>query len=296
MRRLATSETDVLVIDSEESVLRIEETLLGERHWPCIVLAEYPDREEPLLPTAELRAIVGPEAQICLVAEHFLPRLRATLGSRLAVNQGMARIYWPGLAPDSDEFDHPQVAVLDNEPVESALAEFSSQFDFSRPHIRREIKRIEDLRRMAEQRSARLSRKLQSRQLAASPTARAELVHTAEKHLGDKTLSRALLQAVILLASLPALRDGSKRQQIEAAAQNPKLAQALFRGMMVLASMPVDGSSAREAELNWSLGLPSGALARLMRTLLALGLIERGEDLRGSYRLPQREHPKSLRA
>ena len=276
-------------------MLRLEATLLGERHWPCILLAECPDRDEPLLPAEELRAIVGPEAQICRIAERFLPRLRATLGSRLAINPGMARIYWPDLAPDSDEFDHPQVAVLDTEPVESALAEFSSQFDFSRPHIRREIKRIEDLRRMAEQRSARLS-KLQSRQLATSQAARAELVRTAEKHLGDNTLSQALLHAVILLASLPAPRDGAKRQHIEAAAQNPRLAVTLLRGMMVLASMPLDGSSVREAELNWRLGLSSGALARLMRTLLALGLIERGEDLRGSYRLPQRENTKTPRA
>lgn len=294
MRRLSSPETNVLIVDSEPSVLRLEEALLGERHWPCVVLPDRPDEDGPTLPPEELRAIVGPEAQIYLISEHFLPRLRATLGRRLAVNQGMARIYWPGLASDSDEFDHPQVAVLDIEPVESALAEFSSQFDFSRPHIRREIKRIEELRRMAEQKSAHLSRQLQSRQLAASHTARAELVRAAEEHLGDKRLSQTFLQAVILLAALPAPRDSSKRERIEAATQNPRLATSLLRGMMVLASLPLDGSCAREAEINWALGLPPGALARLMRTLVALGLIEHGDRLMGSYRLLQ--PPRSPRA
>lgn len=290
MRRLTATETNVLVVDSEPSVLRLEEALLGERYWPCIVLVDSPDQDGPMLPLEELRAIVGPEAQIYLIAEHFLPRLRATVGRRLAVNEGMARIYWPGLALDSDEFDHPQVVVLDIEPVESALAEFSSQFDFSRPHIRREIKRIEELRRMAEQKSAHLSRQLNSRPPAApDPIARTELVRAAEAHLGDRRLSQTFLQAVMLLASLPAPCDGSKRERIEAATQNPRLATSLFRGMMVLASLPLDGSCARDAEIK-ALGLPPGALARLMRTLVALGLIDRS---RGSYRLAQRPRPST---
>jgi hypothetical protein len=294
MRRLSASETNVLVVDSEPSILRLEEALLGERHWPCVVLSDRPDQDGPTLPLEELRSIVGPEAQIYLIAEHFLPRLRATLGRRLAVNHGMARIYWPGLASDSDEFDHPQVAVLDIEPLESTLAEFSSQFDFSRPHIRREIKRIEELRRMAEQKSAHLSRQLHSRQLVVpSLTARGELVRVAEEHLGDRRLSQAFLQGVILLASLPAPRDGSKGGRIEAAAENPRLAMSFLRGVMVLASLPIDGSCVREAEIKSALELPPRPLARLMRTLVALGLIERGDHLMGSYRLAQRASPST---
>lgn len=115
--------------------------------------------------------------------------------------------------------------------------------------------------------------------------AREKFRRTAEAHLEDKRLSRALLRAVILLTSLPAPRDGSRAQEIRAAAHGKLVASALLQAAMVLASLPLDGSYLREPELYWRLGLSQDAVRRLVKTLLVLGLIEREDPGSNCYKL-----------
>jgi hypothetical protein len=163
VRPSVASDAGVDLVASKPAVLDLAATLLQERHVPCVVLTELASRRMPVLPLKEVRRIVGADARVYLVTDHCLRGLRTALGSRLAVGRGTARIYWPGFSMASDEFDHPPVAVLEDEPVERSLAEFARQFDFSRPHIRREIKRIDELRTAAEQKNTELKRRLRSK-------------------------------------------------------------------------------------------------------------------------------------
>ncbi len=130
----------------------------------------YPDRTQPVVALAlceeetddialwheELRPIVGEHTQVYFLAPHLLGSLREGLGRKLALLEGSARIWWPGLSTRSDPGDHPLVLALEGESRGDVLAEFARQFDLSRPHVRRELKLIEDARALAEHRLAEI--------------------------------------------------------------------------------------------------------------------------------------------
>ncbi|MHB8241063.1 MAG: hypothetical protein ACYDHN_03640 [Solirubrobacteraceae bacterium] len=95
----------------------------------------------------------------------------------------------------------------------------------------------------------------------------------------------ALLRAVILFASLPAPHNGSRAQEIRTASQERHLVLAVTRALIVLASLPLDGSYKREPELYWGLGISQWPMQKIIRTLVALGVIERGGPKSNYYRL-----------
>lgn len=135
------------VVRTEAGIWALESLLLGERETPVVVLSQSEETLQPVLPAEKVRAIVGPHAVIYyLPGEYLLHHLTVTLGADFAVSRGSVRIFWPGLSSESDPFDHPLIAILDDEPERDALREFARQFDLSRPPVRHEIKLIEDAR------------------------------------------------------------------------------------------------------------------------------------------------------
>jgi hypothetical protein len=156
--RVARDMTDygVTLVRDSQGIAKLAARLFGGRHAPCVVLTQPSERAESVLPLREVRAIAGADALIYLISDELLPEFRRTVGPRLALASGMARIFWPELTLQSDPFDHPLVTILDVELTESALAEFAAQFDLSRPHIRREINMLEALRATLSRENARL--------------------------------------------------------------------------------------------------------------------------------------------
>jgi hypothetical protein len=173
-----------IVVGDEETLARLETALLGEhRDAPCIVLAQRCDDHAPVLPPQRVRAIVGPEPRIYFItSDHLLRKLRMRLGSALMVSRGAVRIFWPGLSVQSEPFAHPLVPVLDDEPLESALAEVARQFDLSRPAVREELKLVEDARAVLEGEVSRLKGDLgeMARQLSQASNQRSEAITRAE--------------------------------------------------------------------------------------------------------------------
>jgi hypothetical protein len=149
---MSDGELDPIVVRDKSALSSIEAYLLSsDREQPVVALTQSLESEEPVLAAIDVRVIVGPDPQIYSVPEEqLLQDLQGVLGRSLALPRGSARVWWPGLTSRSDPSDHPLVLELDGEPDGHMLAELARQFDLSRPRVRREIKLIDDTRRLAE--------------------------------------------------------------------------------------------------------------------------------------------------
>jgi hypothetical protein len=143
---------DPIVVRGRPALRELQGQLLSkDRRQPIVALARSLESNEPVLAASDVRAIVGPEPALYFIGGEYLLRiLQGALGRQLALHRGSARIWWPDLSRRSDPSDHPLVLELDGEPHGHMLAEFAREFDLSRPRVRREIKQVEDIRRMAE--------------------------------------------------------------------------------------------------------------------------------------------------
>jgi hypothetical protein len=125
--------------------------LSGERREPAVALTQSLSMDAPVLAYVHVRGIVGAGPRIYLIQrDHLLRPLQRMLGRRLALAAGDARIWWPGLAVDSDPDAHPLVLYLAGEPERDMLDEFTRQFHLSHPVVRRELKLLDELRALAE--------------------------------------------------------------------------------------------------------------------------------------------------
>ncbi len=154
-RPSALEDSPTIVGDEQELLDLQTHLLLADRAHPVVALACYEEEiESATLWLEEIRPIVGPYTHVYFVDESLLGLLREGLGRKLALTPGSARIWWPGLSTRSDPGDHPLVLALEGESRTDVLAELARQFDLSRPHVRRELKLIEDARALAEHRLA----------------------------------------------------------------------------------------------------------------------------------------------
>ena len=147
-----------MVVEDETELSNLQACVLyPDRTQPVVAIALCEDETDDVaLWHEEMRPIVGEHTQVYFIAAHLLGSLREGLGRKLALLEGSARIWWPGLSARSDPGDHPLVLALEGEGRSDVLAEFARQFDLSRPHVRRELKLIEDARALAEHRLAEI--------------------------------------------------------------------------------------------------------------------------------------------
>jgi hypothetical protein len=154
---LEASDPDYVVVSTVEDLERVSADILGERDRPIVGLTLRLDGQEPVLRSTDIRVVVGAGIRIYLIAEADLLRgLRELLGSRLRLDGGAARIWWPGASARCDPADHPVVVALDGEDYPDTLAEFAQEFDLSRPHVRSRVRVIEDARGFLEHEIARV--------------------------------------------------------------------------------------------------------------------------------------------
>jgi hypothetical protein len=152
-------EDNPVIVCGEAVLLELQTyLLLADRIHPVLALALCEEEQEDCARWhADVRQVVGADARIYFLSdESLLSGLRDRLGRRLALVPSAARIWWPGLSTRSDPGDHPLVLQLDGESRSETLAELARQFDLSRPHVRRELKLIEDARALAEHRLAQI--------------------------------------------------------------------------------------------------------------------------------------------
>lgn len=152
VRRGQDGVTDMLVVRDEHDLRKLAECLLrSDRINPVVGMTDRDGSGAPLLPCAQVRGIVGADAQLYLISsETLLRRLRNEIGSQFALPKPGVRVWWPGLSNASDPADHPCTIAVDGESGQALLKEFSRRFDLTRPRVRREIKLIEDIRALAE--------------------------------------------------------------------------------------------------------------------------------------------------
>jgi hypothetical protein len=148
--RLDVPDQDYIVVASGRELQRLCADILGPRPGPVIGLTLDADGE-PVLSCADLRALVGAGVRIYLLAsDELLCELRQALGSRLALDRGAVRVWWPGAEVSCDPADHPSVLALEDEPCAMTLQELALQYDLTRPRVRTHIKLIEDARAFVE--------------------------------------------------------------------------------------------------------------------------------------------------
>ncbi len=154
---LEASDPDYVVVRTVEDLERVSADILGRRDRPIVGLTLHPDGHEPVLRATDVRVVVGAGIRIYLIAEvDLLHGLRELLGSRLRLDGGAARIWWPGASARCDPADHPVVVALDGEHYRHTLAEFAQEFDLSRPRVRSRVRVIEDARAFLEHEIARV--------------------------------------------------------------------------------------------------------------------------------------------
>jgi hypothetical protein len=148
----SSEELDAIVVRDQPGVRSMQAHLLSdEREHPVVALTRSLDTGEPVLAPGDVRSLVGAGPRIYYIpAEQLLDRLEQGLGRALALPAGAVRVWWPGLSAGSDPGEHPLVLELDGEPESVLLAELAREFELSRPLVRREIKLIEQTRRLAE--------------------------------------------------------------------------------------------------------------------------------------------------
>jgi hypothetical protein len=111
---------------------------------PIVGLAVHSDTGLPVLAAARLRETLDPRVNIYLISDLSLRQLRQRLGSGLALDDGTARIWWPGINPESDPADHPVVHPCDAGTEGEALEAFALALDRTRPRVRQHITAIQD--------------------------------------------------------------------------------------------------------------------------------------------------------
>lgn len=145
------SDPEYVVVHSDEDLRRLGHEVLGERDRPIVGVTLRDGTQEPVLRASDIRTVVGDEVRIYLVADdHLLLGLREILGPRLRLDAGTLRIWWPGAAVRCDPSDHPVVVGLEDEDYLETLKELAREFDLSRPHVRGQVRMIEDARAFLE--------------------------------------------------------------------------------------------------------------------------------------------------
>jgi hypothetical protein len=146
-----TADPDYIVVNDEDRLRRLGHEILGERDRPIVGVTLRDGTHEPVLRASDIRPVVGDGVRICLLADDQLLRdLREMLGPRLRLDAGTLRIWWPAAAVRCDPADHPVVVGLEDEDYLDTLEEFANAFDLGRPHVRSEVRLIEDARAFLE--------------------------------------------------------------------------------------------------------------------------------------------------
>lgn len=145
------SDPEYVVVQTGEDLERLSRDILGERDRPIIGLAHRATAPEPVLRSYDIRRVVDPQVRIYLVADpELLASLAKMLGSRLRLEPGSVRIWWPGANRSCDPGDHPPVVGLEGEDYLDTLAQFAHEYHLSHPLVRDHVRVIEDARAFLE--------------------------------------------------------------------------------------------------------------------------------------------------
>jgi hypothetical protein len=145
------SDPEYVVVHSDEDLRRLGQEILGERDGPIVGVTLRDGTHEPVLRASDIRTVVGDGVRIYLVAdEQLLLGLREILGPRLRLDAGTLRVWWPGAAMRCEPSDHPVVVGLEDEDYLDTLQELAREYDLSRPHVRSQVRVIEDARALLE--------------------------------------------------------------------------------------------------------------------------------------------------
>jgi hypothetical protein len=144
---LEASESGLVTIETEHDLARICAEILSARTQPMVGVTLRPYEQEAVLSVQQIRAVVGPGVRVFVISsDELLLEFRRMLGSRLRLDRGTIRIWWPGASPRCDPTEHPVIVALEDEEVAATLEELGYQFDLSRPRVRGRIEMIEDAR------------------------------------------------------------------------------------------------------------------------------------------------------
>jgi hypothetical protein len=151
------SDSDYFIVRRTADVERLCRDIFGDRAEPVVGLGPRANTAGPVLQPGDVRAVVGAGVGIYLLAdEHVLAALRKLLGSRLCLDAGSIRVWWPGARLGCDPAWHPHVVGLGDEDHLDTLEHFAHEYHLSRPLVRAHVSVIEDARALLEHEMVRL--------------------------------------------------------------------------------------------------------------------------------------------
>jgi IclR helix-turn-helix domain len=108
----------------------------------------------------------------------------------------------------------------------------------------------------------------------------------------ERVLRRGTAEASMIVALAGVLVEGVDEVRVAAVMsdpvfEDPRISQGLVLGLLVLASLPVDGSELGVKRVAALMGVAPSTAHRYLRTLTAVGLVEQNPRTR-AYHLPMR--------
>jgi hypothetical protein len=162
----------------------------GDRDYPIVVLTFADGAEEPGVLPALIRPAIDPRGLIYVLGTRDLcSRLTRSVGSHLAVDEGDARVFWPGVSARSNPDEHPLVSASGDGDWRGSAVRLFEALELSRPGVRGHVRVLRERLQTTEKRAADTLRELrESRAECAKAVARADAAETnlavTERQLG----------------------------------------------------------------------------------------------------------------
>lgn len=131
------------------------------RDYPIVVLTLGARADEPAFPPSAIRPALDPHVPVYVLGSPDLcRRLEYALDPQLAVHDGDARIFWPGVSRDSDPTEHPLVPAHSATDKRAPADRLIAALDLSRPSVRGHVAVTHKRLQTVEQRAADRLREL----------------------------------------------------------------------------------------------------------------------------------------
>ncbi len=201
------STRSLTIVGVRRDVRRLTNEIRRRDRLGALVALTLPgESEQPVFAPGAIWMVLAEPIPIYVLGSTYICRRFAdSVGAALAVGGGSARIWWPGVTPESDPADHPLVPYVADEEPTARLERFVKTYELSRPTVRRYLRPIQRNLRRAEQEAAQhLRQRDAARADAKAAAASAEAVAT-RLDLAERQL-RALRDAGVSPAEIDAVR------------------------------------------------------------------------------------------
>src|ERR1700677_5025279 len=109
------------------------EILREDRGYPLVGLTCPAGTHDSTMPAERVREVIWPSVPIYVIEPREARAFGTVLSDRLGAYNGAARVWWPGVNPDSDPWVHPLIYDSTRIYGEDALRQLAAEFEIKSP-------------------------------------------------------------------------------------------------------------------------------------------------------------------